>query len=89
MNKKSMSKMYKRILAMMLAFVMVVGMVPVNAFAEVPTNDAMTDENVDITSGLIAYYDFETITCIDENSIIKPIEDIHEDVYKRVRKLVR
>jgi len=38
---------------------------------------------------LADYYDFETIVCIDDNSKIRPIDDIHEDVYKRVRKLVR
>ena len=38
---------------------------------------------------LAEYYDFETIVCIDEKSKIKSIEEIHDDVYRRVKKLVK
>jgi dTMP kinase len=35
---------------------------------------------------LADYYDFETISCVNDMKI-KPIDEIHQDVYKRVRKL--
>lgn len=54
MKKRSISKMYKRVLAFMLAFVMTVGVLPATVTAE--------ESAVDITSNMIAYYDFEDVS---------------------------
>ncbi len=51
MNKKTISKSGKRIIAIILTFIIVVGVLPFQAKAE----------EADITAGMIAYYDFEDV----------------------------